>query len=169
MQRARGEKFVASVVAAGFAFFAAFPIVWAFITSFRFDIDIVTHHDYGGTGTSTIKGLGVEGAPWRIRTARGIMRITGTADKPLWLTETGWRTDQVTQTQQADYYEQVLDGLTANPALLDKVFFYEMADDPRFPNQWGIVQADLTPKEAYFRYQEYIATHAAAPVAWPIP
>jgi len=132
-------------------------------------IDIVTHHDYGGTGTSTIKGIGVEGAPQRIRTARGIMSITGTSDKPLWLTETGWRTDEVTQTQQADYYEQVLDGLTANPTLLDEVFFYEMADDPRFPNQWGIVQADLTPKEAYFRYQDYITAHPAAPAAWPVP
>jgi len=43
MQRRRGEKVVASVLAAGFAFFAAFPIVWAFITSLRFDIDIITH------------------------------------------------------------------------------------------------------------------------------
>jgi hypothetical protein len=132
-------------------------------------IDIVTHHDYTGNGTSVLKALGVEGAPQRIRTARGIMRLTGTSNKPLWLTETGWRTDQVTQTQQADYYVQLLDGLTANPTLLDKVFFYEMADDPRFPNQFGIVQADLTPKEAYFRYQDYITAHTAVPAAWPAP
>jgi len=44
MRGQRGEKLLAAVVAYAFAFFAAFPIVWAFITSLRFDIDIVTRH-----------------------------------------------------------------------------------------------------------------------------
>jgi multiple sugar transport system permease protein len=44
MRAPRGEKALAVVVAYAFAFFAAFPIVWAFITSLRFDIDIVTRH-----------------------------------------------------------------------------------------------------------------------------
>ncbi len=44
MQRQRGEKILAAGVAYAFAFFAAFPIVWAFITSFRADNDIELHH-----------------------------------------------------------------------------------------------------------------------------
>ena len=135
-------------------------IAWLFtvLTQAGDVIDIVTHHDYSDTGRAVLEGLGGPFPLWQFRTPRGIIGLTGNANKPLWLTETGWRTDQVTQTQQADYYVQVLRGVNS-ATWLDKVFFYEIADDPRFPNQWGIVQSDLTPKEAYYRYQAYIAAH----------
>ena len=131
-------------------------------------IDIVTHHNYSSTGRAVVKDMGVQGAFWKIRTPRGIMVLTKTADKPLWLTETGWRTDLVSEEQQADYYVQVLTGVDFYP-WLDKVFFYEMVDDPRFPEKWGILNADLTPKEAFYRYQDYIAAHAAKTASPPSP
>lgn len=135
--------------------------VWLYIvlTQAGDEIDIVTHHDYSDDGDAVLRGLGGEFPLWRWRTPRGIMELTGMSGKPLWLTETGWRTDQVTQTQQADYYVQVLEGVDS-AAWLDKVFFYEMADDPRFPELWGILDSNLTPKEAYYRYRDYIAAHA---------
>jgi len=123
-------------------------------------IDIVTHHMYDDTGFMVLRSLGAWWVPfWYTSTVRGIRALTGTTQKPLWLTETGWRTDRVTQTQQADYYEQVLNGVLGTE-WLDKVFFYDLTDDPRFPEEWGILTANLTPKEAWFRYQSYIASHS---------
>jgi polysaccharide biosynthesis protein PslG len=130
-------------------------------------IDVVTHHDYSDDGLAVLRGLGGEFPFWRLRTPRGIMELTGTSGKPLWLTETGWRTDQVTQSEQADYYVQVLEGVNSAP-WLDKVFFYEVADDPRFLEQWGILESDLTPKEAYYRYRDYITAHAVLSTPRPL-
>jgi hypothetical protein len=44
----------------------------------------------------------------------------------------------------------------------DKVFFYELVDDPTIAEKWGILHADLTPKPAYDTYRRYIASHATA-------
>jgi hypothetical protein len=117
-------------------------------------IDIVTQHDYEDTGTQVLI---------KMLTPRRIMEATGTAAKELWLTETGWHTDEVSEGAQAAYYEQVLKGVDASD-WLDKVFFYELVDDPRIPEEWGILHSDLTPKQAYYTYQSYIAAHASAAV-----
>jgi hypothetical protein len=122
-------------------------------------IDIVTHHAYEDSGLEVLWRLGAHGPLPRWRTARGIMELSGVGDKALWLTETGWRTDRVSEEQQADYYVQVLMGVDALP-WLDKVFFYEIVDDPRSLKEWGILRSDLTPKAAYYRYQDYIAAHS---------
>ena len=122
-------------------------------------IDIVTHHNYSHDGLAVLQGLGDEPPLCRLGTVRGIMELTGTSAKPLWLTETGWRSDLVTQAEQAEYYVQVLEGVD-RLSWLDKVFFYEIADDPRFPEQWGILESDLTPKAAYDRYRDYIAARS---------
>lgn len=127
-------------------------------------IDIVTHHAYDDTGWRVLHDMGAGVALRKSSTPRGIMELTGTADKPLWLTETGWRTDEVSEAQQAEYYVQVLKGVDAL-GWLDKIFFYEIIDDARFPAQWGILRSDLSPKEAFYRYQSYIATHAPPPPA----
>ena len=37
------------------------------------------------------------------------MAETGAAGKPLWLTETGWNTADVSEDQQASYIDQVLE------------------------------------------------------------
>ncbi len=42
MHRSRGEKILAYVIALAFAFFAAFPVVWTFITSLKQEKDIIT-------------------------------------------------------------------------------------------------------------------------------
>ena len=115
-------------------------------------IDIVTQHAYEDSGTQVLS---------KMLTPRGIMEVTGTDAKPLWLTETGWRTDEVSEHAQAAYYAQVLDGIDAHD-WPDKVFFYELADDPNSAAQWGILHSDLTPKQAYDTYQRYIASHATA-------
>src|SRR5262245_10962307 len=122
-------------------------------------IDIVTHHMYDDTGDEVLRSLGVGGGPLsNLNTPLGIKAQTPAADKPFWLTETGWRTDVVTETQQADYYVQVLDGVLAGQGI-DKVFFYDLSDDPRFPEEWGILTSTFAPKETWYRYEDYILTH----------
>jgi hypothetical protein len=123
-------------------------------------IDIVTQHSYHGTGQDVLRRLGGPVAPWNWPTVRDVMRWTGTEDKALWLTETGWNTATVSEEMQATYYEQVLDGVETYE-WLDKVFFYELIDDASSPDQWGILRADLSPKPAYEAYQQHIASHTS--------
>jgi polysaccharide biosynthesis protein PslG len=115
-------------------------------------IDIVTLHAYADTGTQVL--LEMVGP-------RGLMVLTGTAAKELWLSETGWRTDEVSEDAQAAYYTQVLAGVDTLD-WLDKAFFYELVDDPNFAARYGMLHSDLTPKQAYNTYQSYIAAQATA-------
>jgi hypothetical protein len=122
-------------------------------------IDIVTQHSYSDTGKKVLWNMGATSSGRvRLRTPHGIMVATGTDDKPLWLTETGWHTDEVSESSQATFYEQTLDGVLDLP-WLEKVFFYELVDDPNISSKWGILAADLSPKEAFFAYQSFIYSH----------
>jgi hypothetical protein len=114
------------------------------------DLDIVTIHSYEETGTHVLAEL---------LTPRGIMGLTGTDAKELWLTETGWGTHEVSEAAQAAAYAQVLEGLEQEGGP-DKVFFYQLADEPDSPDEWGILRVDLSPKPAYETYQRHIATQA---------
>ena len=114
------------------------------------DLDIVTIHSYEETGTHVLAEL---------LTPRGIMGLTGTDAKELWLTETGWGTHEVSEAAQAAAYAQVLEGLEQEGGP-DKVFFYQLADEPDSPDEWGILRVDLSPKPAYETYQHHIATQA---------
>jgi polysaccharide biosynthesis protein PslG len=115
-------------------------------------LDIVTQHAYEDTGTQVLIEM---------LTPHGIMVLTETDVKELWLTETGWRTDEVSEDAQAAYYKQVLEGVD-KWGWLDKVFLYELVDDPTIAAKYGILHSDLTPKQAYYTYQHYIASHATA-------
>lgn len=110
-------------------------------------VDIVTQHTYQDNGREVLQRMGGD-APRNAPTPRSLMKATGTDDKALWLTETGWNTADVSEAAQAAFYDQVLDGVEAYD-WLDKVFFYQLIDEPETPDRWGILRADLTPKPAY--------------------
>jgi polysaccharide biosynthesis protein PslG len=122
-------------------------------------LDIVTQHSYQDTGQDVLRRLGGRVEPWNWPTVRDVMRWTETEDKALWLTETGWNTADVSQEAQAAFYQQLLDGVEGYE-WLDKVFFYQLVDEPDTPDQWGILHVDLNPKPAYEAYQRHIASHA---------
>jgi Glycosyl hydrolase catalytic core len=115
------------------------------------DLDIVTIHSYEATGIHVLVEL---------LTPRSIMGLTGTDTKELWLTETGWETSEVSEEAQAASYAQALEGLehTGGP---DKIFFYQLADEPGSPEQWGILRVDMSPKPAYETYQRHIAAQTS--------
>jgi polysaccharide biosynthesis protein PslG len=123
-------------------------------------IDIVTQHSYQDTGREVLRRLGGPVPFWNRPTVRDVMAWTGTEGKALWLTETGWNTAVMSEEAQADSYEQVLEGV-AGYEWLDKVFFYQLVDEPDSPDQWGILRVDLSPKLAYETYQRSIAWHDA--------
>jgi hypothetical protein len=90
-------------------------------------LDVVTQHSYQETGREVLKRIGGTGWrwPWEDPTVRQIMAQTGTADKPLWLTETGWNASDVSEDQQASYVDQVLEGFQRSG--IAKVFFYQLS------------------------------------------
>ena len=132
-------------------------------------LDIVTMHSYQDTGHDVLQQLGGPGPPQPRPTVHDVMRATGTVDKALWLTETGWNTADVSEEVQATNVEQVLAGVEGK-ASPDKVFFYQLVDEPGSPDEWGILRVDLSPKLAYDVYQSHIAAQgsaAARPLARP--
>jgi polysaccharide biosynthesis protein PslG len=126
-------------------------------------IDIVTQHSYQDSGQDVLRRVGGPVEPWNWPTVRDVMQWTGTDAKALWLTEIGWNTAGVSEAEQAAYYTQVLDGVEAY-GWLDKVFFYQLIDEPGTPDQWGVLRADLSPKPAYETYQRHITLHASTPL-----
>jgi hypothetical protein len=129
-------------------------------------IDIVTQHSYQDTGHDVLRRLGGLVVPRNWPTVRDIMKATGTEAKELWLTETGWNTADMSEEAQAACYEQVLEGVDAY-AWLEKVFFYQLLDEPDSPDRWGILHVDSSPKLAYEVYQQYIASHTpTAALRW---
>ncbi|HYV30456.1 MAG TPA: hypothetical protein VEO53_05030, partial [Candidatus Binatia bacterium] len=66
---------------------------------------------------------------------------------------------EVSEEAQAANYAQALEGVEAYD-WLDKVFFYELVDDPTSAAKYGMLHSDLTPKRAYHTYQRHIAAHA---------
>jgi polysaccharide biosynthesis protein PslG len=129
-------------------------------------IDIVTHHCYKGTTGQDVFLYLDQNAfywPWDPPPLMKVLSNLGVTGKPVWLTEVGWGTDGVSEEEQADYYHQVLWGVLQRD-YLDKVFFYEIRDDPTpGVTPWGIVRSDYSPKQAYYRYAEYIDSPTAPP------
>ncbi len=88
-------------------------------------------------------------------------------DRPVWLTETGWRTTRLDESRQADQYRRFLDlwlGSPEAPAGLAKVFFYELMDsrDPRFA-KYGVLRVSGRPKPSYIALRDFIATWVPPP------
>ncbi len=88
-------------------------------------------------------------------------------DRPVWLTETGWRTTRLDESRQADLYRRFLDlwlGSPEAPAGLAKVFFYELMDsrDPRFA-KYGLLRSSGRLKPSYLALRDFIAAWVPPP------
>jgi len=70
------------------------------------------------------------------------------ADKPVWITETGWRSDDIGEKKQADYYAQFFDGI-ASRTWIQKVFLYHLKDGPGEKEQWGLISSADVRKKAF--------------------
>ncbi len=136
-------------------------------------LDVVTHHGYSSSGYSGVTDK-LEKAPfwpWDPPSVKQVLQNTGWYGKPFWLTETGWESANVGETNQANYYTGLLtDWFTGQPSRswVHKIFFYELNDTQAFANiSFGILGQDPTyaRKPAFTAYQAFIAAHPASPAA----
>jgi hypothetical protein len=74
--------------------------------------------------------------------------------KPLWITETGLRSDQKSEPDQANYLNTSYSFFNAQG--IRAYVWYEMRDDDVAGDfstgSWGLLRSDLIPKQAYFTY-----------------
>ncbi len=95
-----------------------------------------------------------------VQSIRDLMNASGDSAKPLWLTEIGWSdaanawgAPTVTQDAIAMFLTQVYS--TVMPA--DRIFWYNFRNifpnSPDVEHNFGLVNADFTPKPAYKAYQ----------------
>jgi hypothetical protein len=135
-------------------------------------IDVVTHHLYDGDGsrdvTTKLDGstqFGNNPGLWNViaPSVREVLKAAGARDKPFWLTETGWESDDVGETRQGDHYRGLLGDWLAGGTRdwVKKVFFYELQDNSDF--SWGVLRPDGSLKPAYGAFRGFIAEHPAAP------
>ena len=131
--------------------------------------DFATHHAYDNDGRVDVTEklnedtlFGDDPDLWDLvpPSTREVLIEAGWFPRPVWLTETGWATDQVTEAQQAVYYGDFLSRwFVGDPGhdWIDRIFFYVIQDftTPGIP-QWGVLRTDGSEKPAYVVYRDFI-------------
>lgn len=118
-------------------------------------IDIFTHHIYdekGKNGPGYIYRAFEEKAMFGL--IPGIQEVLKTAFSencpPVWLTETGWTTSEVSEEKQAEYYRELLK-IRQQKGYPQKIIFYSAIDDPKPEvKPFGILRRDHSEKPAYW-------------------
>jgi len=120
-------------------------------------LDVISHHIYDVRGPSYIFDKMENDQGPLIPSVLRVLKEEGVDNKPFWITETGWATDEVGEEVQSKYYLEFLQGMR-NRTYINKIFFYEIIDDPRpeIP-KFGIIYSNYTPKKAYYTYKDFIA------------
>jgi hypothetical protein len=117
--------------------------------------DIISHHIYEDLGVYVMYEL-LENGDKLIPAVKQIIEESGQSSKPFWITETGWDTGKFSETMQSLRYVDMLQ-IRARKDYPQKVFFYEIIDDPRSSTPFGILRSNGEAKPAYYAYRDYIA------------
>jgi hypothetical protein len=131
------------------------------------NLDVISHHIYDNDGPlDIINKLEWDQAPL-IPAVVKVLQEEGVDNKPFWITETGWDTDEVGENVQSDYYLEFLQR-RENRTYINKIFFYQIIDDvvPENP-KFGIISDNYIAKKAYDTYKKFIA--GLYPPIDPIP
>jgi hypothetical protein len=110
--------------------------------------DAVALHPYTGGGPPDARGSSFA----RTTIIRRLMLRHADA-KPIWFTEFGWSTADVTRSQQADYLVRAIRYTARRLPYVTHMFWYtdrDRTDSTPFENEFGLLEADLRPKPAYF-------------------
>lgn len=120
-------------------------------------IDVVSHHCYKNRPANVFREL-EGGSLFRRRpTVHEILARRHMLDKPFWLTEVGWRSNEIGQSRQAGYIISLLKGVQRSK-WIDKVFIYDLRDS-RQQVGYGLLNIDGSPKEAFFAVKGFIAAN----------
>lgn len=137
-------------------------------------LDVVTQHFYAACAEDVAVDKLVDGeffgSTMTHDSLRGVLLAHGGAGKPVWLTETGWQSQDIGEADQAAQAEglllarkQLMTGSYApaqnDPFRVDKIFFYEIQDDPNIPEKWGLIRADGSLKPSYDAVAAFIAAN----------
>lgn len=133
-------------------------------------LDVVTHHVYpsGSSAASVIRSLDRSSPyPWDPPCVRKVLQDNGWAGRPFWLTETGCVSggDAAGEAAQAAFVSDLLGGLFGpqrSVSWVGKAFLYELSDDPRFPDSYGLLGPGpaFAVKPAYQALQQTAASLA---------
>ncbi|MCP4648739.1 MAG: hypothetical protein GY853_01485 [PVC group bacterium] len=106
--------------------------------------DIVSFHVYRDSALSVIRRI-VFGIPFRGGSYKSILGTLQKLHKPIWLTETGWKTSNCFYEEQKEYIELLLNYIQHSP--IEEVILYDIADS--VDSSYGILEYDLKEKPAF--------------------
>lgn len=118
-------------------------------------LDALTIHSYDDDGAAVWKKLTQPRKRWEFWKKKSIKQIveeSGAGSKLCWLTETGWKSDEVGEDRQARYVDQILERVLGSdwPA---GVVIYQLLDEPNV--SFGVFKENGGPKEAARVIQKY--------------
>jgi hypothetical protein len=114
-------------------------------------IDIISFHQYDGFDTPA-------GRLAAIDSMHNTIVNLGYGNKPIWITESGWASDNIGEQAQADNLTGMLAGMSSRP-WIKKFFYYQIWEGPT--DRAGLLHQDETPKLAWHAYNNYTAAHPA--------
>ena len=114
-------------------------------------IDIISFHQYDGSDIPSGRLSGIDNMHRAIAAA-------GYAKKPIWITESGWESDDIGEQQQADNLVAMLDGMSSRP-WWKKFFWYQIWEGPT--HRSGLLNQDETPKPSWYAYRDYTLANPA--------
>jgi hypothetical protein len=117
-------------------------------------LDVISHHCYKKTPDEVFRQLEGKKWPWESKPVREILESKRQGGKPFWLTETGWRTTEMSENDQAGYVIALMKGVQKRP-WIKKVFLFELKDSPSLPG-YGLLRLDGTPKHSFTALRGYI-------------
>jgi len=123
-------------------------------------IDVISHHCYKDTPSEVFRRLEGPSRPWEPPPVQRIIERRGQGAKPFWLTEVGWRSDEVGGKKQAGYLISLLKG-TLKRRWITKVFIFELRDSPQEPG-FGLLTYSGRPKPSYTTMRGFIRYVSAA-------
>jgi len=122
--------------------------------------DIVNIHPYSDHGPDVTRQW--TGNFSDIQMIRDIMLRYGQGHRPIWVTEWGWQTNQVTETEQAAYVARSLSMLVdLYPYVTLATYFVDYDRAPNFFH--GLVTADWRLKPSAVRFRDFMRSRPVSP------
>jgi len=114
-------------------------------------IDIISFHQYDG-------GDHPAGRLAEMDSMYNTIVSLGYGNKPIWITESGWASDQFGDQAQANYLTEMLAGMASRP-WWKKFFWYQIWEGQT--DLAGLLSQDETRKPAWYAYRNHTAAHPA--------